>query len=130
VGDENFTTKSKKQRYVPVCEELVKLLKVKSETQVVNEGFVFCKPDGCAYTGDYASKCFKDACRSLGIDKAIHFHSLRHSFASNLVQKGVSLYVVKELLGHSSISTTEVYSHLNVESLREAVKKLDGNNIN
>jgi site-specific recombinase XerD len=126
VGDEHFTTKSKKQRCVPICEELIKLLKVLSERQEVNEGFVFCKPDGSAYTGDYASKCFKDACRTLGNDEGIHFHSLRHSFASNLVQKGVSLYVVKELLGHSSISTTEIYSHLNVESLREAVKKLDG----
>ncbi len=59
------------------------------------------------------------------IDGAIHFHSLRHSFASNLAQKGVSLYVIKELLGHSSITTTEIYSHLNMDSLREAVGKLD-----
>lgn len=128
VGDEEFITKGKKQRYVPVCDELIKLLKVKSEKQEVKDGFVFCKENGEAYTGDYASKCFKDACRALGIDEGIHFHSLRHSFASNLVQKNVSLYVIKELLGHSSISTTEIYSHLNVESLREAVMKLDGNN--
>ncbi|MBE2189464.1 MAG: tyrosine-type recombinase/integrase, partial [Candidatus Kapabacteria bacterium] len=47
----------------------------------------------------------------------MHFHSLRHSFASNLVQKGVPLYTIKELLGHSSISTTEIYSHLNMDTL-------------
>lgn len=128
VGDEEFTTKARKQRYVPVCEELALSLALSQRERddtLTKNGFVFCKPDGSAYTGDYASKCFKDACRALGIDEGIHFHSLRHSFASNLVQKGVSLYLVKELLGHSSISTTEIYSHLNVESLREAVDRLN-----
>ena len=60
------------------------------------------------------------------MDKSIHFHSLRHSFASNLAQQGVSLYVIKELLGHSSVSTTEIYSHLNFETLKEAISVLDG----
>jgi integrase len=86
---------------------------------------VFGKVNGMAYTGDYFSKRFKRACMSAGISDSIHFHSLRHSFASNLAQKGVSLYVIKELLGHSSISTTEIYAHLNVDTLREAVSMLD-----
>ncbi|OGU85860.1 MAG: hypothetical protein A2279_07270 [Stygiobacter sp. RIFOXYA12_FULL_38_9] len=50
---------------------------------------------------------------------------MRHSFASNLAQRGVSIYTIKELLGHSSITTTQIYSHLNMDSLREAVNKLD-----
>ena len=87
---------------------------------------MFCKENGKAFTGDYVSKKFKRACKAAGMDKAIHFHSLRHSFASNLAQKGVSLYVIKELLGHSSISTTEIYSHLNMDSLKEAIRILDG----
>ena len=87
---------------------------------------MFCKADGKKYTGDHISQSFKRACKAAGIESSIHFHSLRHSFASNLVQKGVPLYTIKELLGHSSISTTEIYSHLNMETLREAVKKLDG----
>jgi site-specific recombinase XerD len=86
---------------------------------------VFCKKDGSKYCGNYVSRKFKGACIAAGIEKEIHFHSLRHSFASNLVQNGVPLYTIKELLGHSSISTTEIYSHLNMDSLREAVKKLD-----
>ena len=88
-------------------------------------GYVFCKGKGVKFTGDYFSKRFKSACIKAGIDKSIHFHSLRHSFASNLAQKGVSIYKIKELLGHSSISTTEIYSHLNLDSLREAIKTLD-----
>ena len=91
----------------------------------VTNGFVFCKPDGRKYTGDHISQCFKRACKAADLDNAIHFHSLRHSFASNLVQRGVPLYTIKELLGHSSVSTTEIYSHLNMDSLREAVNKLD-----
>ncbi len=86
---------------------------------------MFCKSTGEKYTGDYFTKRFKRASKQVGIDKAIHFHSLRHSFASNLVQKGVSLYSVKELLGHSTISTTEIYSHLNLDTLREAESALD-----
>ena len=154
VGDENFTTKGRNQRYIPICEEAFEIL-LKRKTgnvegtpsllpdgqacilppslglgQTLSKGeknldFVFCKEDGTRYTGNYVSKCFKLACKSAGVDNAIHFHSLRHSFASNLVQKGVPLYTIKELLGHSSISTTEIYSHLNMESLRDAIKTLD-----
>ncbi len=139
VGDEEFTTKGRTQRFVPICEETYEVLS-RQKTQYSRvtpsfilplgngeniSGFVFCKGNGEHYTGDYYSKEFKNACKAAGFDNTIHFHSLRHSFASNLAQKGVSLYTIKELLGHSSISTTEIYSHLNVESLREAVKKLD-----
>ena len=75
--------------------------------------------------GDHFSRKFKKACRAASVDERIHFHTLRHSFASRLAQEGVSLYVIKELLGHSSITTTEIYSHLNVESLRGAIEKLN-----
>ena len=51
-------------------------------------------------------------------------HTLRHTFASHLVQRGVSLFVVQKLLGHSSIKTTEIYSHLVPENFHESVKLL------
>jgi integrase/recombinase XerD len=75
---------------------------------------------------DYISKTFKQAVRDAELDNSIHFHSLRHSFASSLVQKGVSLYVVKELLGHEDLATTQIYSHLQKENLTEAVNLLCG----
>lgn len=139
VGDAEFTTKGRNQRYIPICEEVFEVLarcKTKdvkgtpsfilplSKVEKLN-GYVFCKANGEAFTGDYVSKIFKKACKAVGTDKSIHFHSLRHSFASNLVQKGVNLYTIKELLGHSSISTTEVYAHLNMDALKEAIRTFD-----
>ncbi len=139
VGDEEFTTKGRTQRFIPMSEEALKIienleLRMQNEKQKkiisiksrnATQNFVFCKENGKMFTGNYFSRRFKDACKSADMDNKIHFHTLRHSFASNLAQKGVSLYTIKELLGHSSISTTEIYSHLNMDCLREAVKKLD-----
>lgn len=128
VGDDCFTTKGRNQRFIPISDEaLTSILSQRERKKVfqMNKAYLFCKNDGKRFTGDYISKRFKLACKAAGVDQSIHFHSLRHSFASNLVQKGVPLYTIKELLGHSSISTTEIYSHLNMDSLREAIKKLD-----
>ena len=142
VGDEEFITKGKNQRFIPICDEAMEALlrRQKSGDRSQNENsdvfihqlnkgginnYVFCKSNGEKFTGDYFTKRFKRACNKEGVDKGIHFHSLRHSFASNLVQRGVSLYKIKELLGHSSITTTEIYSHLDLDSLRDAIKTLD-----
>lgn len=128
VGDEFFETKGRKQRFIPICDEAIFLFQAIIEglkAIPIGNSYVFCKSNGEKFTGDYFTKRFKRACNKAGIDKGIHFHSLRHSFASNLVQKGVSLYKIKELLGHSSITTTEIYSHLDLDSLREAIKTLD-----
>jgi site-specific recombinase XerD len=77
------------------------------------------------YCNHRISRCFKTAVRKAGINENIHFHSLRHTFASWLVQKGVSLYEVSRLLGHTNIKTTQIYSHLAPGNLINAVKKLD-----
>jgi integrase len=68
-------------------------------------------------------KGFYAACTRAGIDN-FRIHDLRHTFASWLVMDGVSLYVVKDLLGHSSISVTERYAHLSPDQGRAAVQKL------
>ncbi len=63
-------------------------------------------------------------CQKSGLPEDLHFHSRRHSFATFLVQAGVSLYEVQQLLGHSSISTTQIYAHLAASELHGAVNKI------
>ena len=113
-----FKTKSKKARKIPMSAKVYSIIKNRFDTRVdLNDDFVFYRYKGMRFKEDYITHQFKKAVRNANLKDSIHFHTLRHSFASNLVQKGVSLYVVKELLGHSDLSTTQIYSHLNQENL-------------
>ena len=121
-------TKNGKNRFAymtnRVAEEFSKL------KQGEGNEFVFqSKAGGKIY---HVSRTFERAVKALGLNDGITdrrqkvvFHSLRHTFASRLVQKRVSLYEVKELLGHSDIAMTQRYSHLANETLRAAVSKLN-----
>ena len=76
-------------------------------------------PANIKFNNDYVTKKFKKAVREAELNDKIHFHTLRHSFASRLVQRGASIYVAKELLGHSDVKTTQIYSHLEQSNLKE-----------
>jgi integrase len=80
----------------------------------------------------HVSQAFRRAVASLGLNAGINdprdkvvFHSLRHTFASWLVEQGVDLYTVKELMGHKTLAMTERYSHLGQNTLKQAVQKLN-----
>ena len=121
-NQKGFTLKGKKDRVVPINSKLEDILKRRyKDISGTGERYVFEKCLGVKYNGDFVSKKFKKSIIAVGLNSDIHFHTLRHSFASNLVQRGASLYVVKELMGHSDISTTQVYSHLSVDSLKQAI---------
>lgn len=85
---------------------------------------VFYSVKGKMLYPDAVSRQFKKVVRKSNLSEKIHFHTLRHSFASLQVQKGVSLYEVKELLGHEDLVTTQIYSHLQKQNLMEAVNLL------
>jgi site-specific recombinase XerD len=74
---------------------------------------------------DFISKKFKKYVIKAGLNPKLNFYSLRHTFPSWLVQRGVSIYEVSKLLGHSDIKVTEIYSHLRVEDLRNSVNLLN-----
>lgn len=123
---ESFTTKSKRERIIPINEVVYKeLLKLKPNviniSKTDNNEFIFYREKGVQLLVDFVSKKFKRACRMAKVNEGLHLHSLRHGFASQLVKKRVSLYVVKELLGHANLKTTEIYSHLENEDLFNAV---------
>jgi integrase len=117
---DTFTTKSKKDRKVPMCVPLYQTL---FDMNNKRNGDKYVVVRLC---GSYISHRFLKAVRKANFtDRHIHFHTLRHSFASNLVCRGVSLYAVKELLGHSDYSTTQIYAHLQHEALTKAVELLN-----
>lgn len=121
-----FSTKSRKERIIPINQKLLNILLV-SYGQIGNannDNFVFTRKINLQLKEDYVSKKFKDAVRLVGLNSKFHFHTLRHSFASLLVQKGVSLYIIKELLGHEDLVTTQIYSHLGKNNLRNAINLL------
>ena len=68
---------------------------------------------------DHISKMFKKALRSIGADEGKHFHSLRHTFAVRRLIQGTSIYDLKLLMGHSSVTTTEVYSNMNLKRVAQ-----------
>lgn len=132
VGDEGFHSKTKKQRKIPMNNAVRQILSCIINNRIPNlrdemREFVFKKNNGMKYTGNYVSKIFKQACRLSQIDASIHFHSLRHSFASNLVQKGANILIVRDLLGHTSVATTEIYAHLNIKTLRDLIETTNTN---
>ena len=115
---------TRRSRIVPLLENVKKILLRLKPKAAEKDGFVFCKDNGFPFNPDHVTHVFKEAVIKAGLDPKVHFHTLRHSTASNLVQRGVSIYFVKELLGHSTVTTTEIYSHLNIESKKREMNKL------
>lgn len=112
-------TKSRKRRSVPLNTEALAALSSRAIAGTGSE-YVFCGRSGPI--GDI-KKGFAAACRRAGL-RDVSPHTCRHTFASWLVTAGVSLYEVRDLLGHSTIKLTERYAHLAPENLRTAVDKI------
>ena len=116
-----FRTKHGKTRIVPLNNALVTMLSAKQPESA--DEFVFTHNNKPIYR-NFLIRKLKRYVRMLGLDDRLHFHSLRHTFATWLVQDGVSLYEVQKLLGHSSIAVTQVYSHLQPEQLHATVNRI------
>lgn len=118
-------TKSGKRRVVPLNEEARKAMLGRARFRAENcpgSPWVFAHKDGERVK--HMQKGFHSACRRAGIDQ-FRVHDLRHTCASWMVQEGVSMMEVRDVLGHSSIEMTERYAHLAPEKLKSAVGVLD-----
>lgn len=120
--------KGSKERLVPIGGEAVKALKIWIENVRVHvpikkgeEDLVFLNRRGSRLSRVYIFMLIKQLAEIAGIKKSISPHTLRHSFATHLVEGGADLRAVQEMLGHESITTTEIYTHLDREYLKETI---------
>jgi len=119
--------KGDKERLVPVSQKALKEidLYLPDRNSLViesgNEDILFLNRRGRMLTRVMVFTIIKDLARAAGIKKNVSPHTFRHSFATHLVDGGADLRAVQEMLGHESIITTEIYTHLDREYLREAI---------
>lgn len=127
-GFVRVTGKGDKERLVPIGRKAIKeianylpsrnsLPKIEKES----ENIVFLNRRGKKLTREMIFTIIKSATRNAGIKKRISPHSFRHSFATHLVEGGADLRVVQEMLGHESITTTEIYTHLDSVFLKDTI---------
>ncbi len=115
--------KGKKQRLIPFGEKAKKaLLKYLNNYRkdILADEYVFCSKRGKRINRSAVYKLIKEYAASANILKNISPHSLRHSFATHLLENGADLRVIQELLGHESIATTDRYTHISDKHLQDA----------
>lgn len=118
--------KNNKERLVPIGGEAVKHLRhylahARAEPAAKAEHVVFLNRRGRPLTRVMVFYIIKALSAEAGIDKTISPHTFRHTFATHLIEGGADLKAVQDMLGHESITTTEIYTHMDTEYLRETI---------
>jgi len=120
--------KNDKERIIPIADEAIKhiLLYLESDRRHINiqkgfEDFIFLNRRGKSLTRVMIFTLVKKFVSDAGIKKTVSPHTFRHSFATHLVEGGADLRAVQEMLGHESITTTEIYTHLDKKFLKETI---------
>jgi integrase/recombinase XerD len=129
--------KGNKERLVPVSPSVEKEIKLYSEhvrrhQEIVkgDENIVFLNRRGAKLTRVMIFTIIKDLANAIGLKKNISPHTFRHSFATHLIEGGANLRAIQEMLGHESITTTEIYTHLDQRFLRDAILSYHPRNSN
>lgn len=122
--------KGDKERLVPIGNTALKFIgiyrdqvRVHANIKKGNEDILFLNRRGSRLTRQMIFTLLKNLVRETGIKKTVSPHTFRHSFATHLVEGGADLRAVQEMLGHESITTTEIYTHLDRAYLRETLQK-------
>ncbi len=120
--------KGNKERLVPVSPQVQKEIEIYQQhirnhlnIQKGSENIVFLNRRGTQLTRVMVFTIIKNLAESIGLQKNISPHTFRHSFATHLIEGGANLRAIQEMLGHESITTTEIYTHLDQRFLRDAI---------
>ena len=129
VGFIKVTGKGDKERLVPIGQDAIKYIllyknNIRNTINIKNdqEDFLFLNRRGSQLSRVMIFILLKDLVKTAGITKNVSPHTFRHSFATHLVEGGADLRAVQEMLGHESITTTEIYTHLDREFLRTTLQ--------
>lgn len=117
--------KGKKDRLLWINGNTLKSLgrwQIRQQKEIGKCDYVFTTLKGTKLSGRYIEQMVKRYAEKADIDKNIHPHTLRHTFATDLLRKTKNLRLVQKALGHSSISTTTIYTHIVDDELEEALK--------
>ena len=121
--------KGSKERLIPVNDYATKILRnylLEARPKLViasrDEGYVFLNNQGTAISRQSFFLMLKEMAKKAGITKEVSPHTLRHSFATHLLEAGTDLRLIQEMLGHEDISTTQIYTHLSNQKLKEIYK--------
>jgi len=122
--------KGNKERLVPIGRDAMKFLRIYLEELRVHvpvqkgfEGYVFLNKAGRKISRVSVFLIIKGLASKIGLRKSISPHTFRHSFATHLIEGGADLRAVQEMLGHESITTTEIYTHLDRDYLKQVIKE-------
>jgi tyrosine recombinase xerD len=122
--------KGDKVRFVPLADYTADFIKnyinnIRSKQKInpKHSDILFLNSRGAQISRQMVFLIIKEIVRKADIQKNISPHTFRHSFATHLLQNGADLRFIQEMLGHSSITTTEIYTHLNTEELHETILK-------
>jgi len=117
--------KGKKDRNFNIPNFLAEDLKKQAELQnSQNQEYLFTGPNG-RLSSRNLQKIIQSISKKAGIKKSVHPHTLRHSFATHLLEDGIDIRKIQEALGHSDLSTTQIYTHISSEELRKIPSPLD-----
>ena len=122
------SSKGNKDRQVQLTENVLILLK-KYYNYYLPQEYVINGINGGKYSSTSVQKIIKAACKRAGINKNVTPHTLRHSFATHLLEAGTDIRYIQTILGHNSIRTTEIYTHVSSSHLKNIKNPSDNMNI-
>lgn len=124
---ENFihvrSGKGDKDRLVAVAGDVIGTIKEYLQSEKRNDGYLFISQKGTRITTTHIERLVRYYARKAGIKKRVTPHTIRHTFATTLLRNGADIRFIQQILGHSSIATTQIYTHVDEDALKEVYEK-------